>query len=213
MKPKVLWIEDGARYELASLCGPVFYKNTCDLTLAEDVSTAVDHLCADEWDALIVDIRLPPGVNRTWRRLYREAGSDKVHAQLGLKLLRWLLSGDREVFDEGPPEWIRPERVAVFTVESRQEVGQHLDVHLEVDLGPLSPEDVLTELVVTRNGSDAAETIVVPMKHAGVVDGSVHGFDGGYRVERAGQYQYGMRVRVPGNGPHDAKVRGLVLWA
>jgi hypothetical protein len=127
MKPKVLWIEDGARYELASLCGPVFYKGTCDLTLAEDLSTAVDHLCADAWDALIVDIRLPPGVNEHWRRLYQRTGSDKVHAQLGLKLLYWLLRGDREVFPQAPPSWIRPERIAVFTVESWREIGDHLE--------------------------------------------------------------------------------------
>lgn len=127
MKPRVLWIEDGARYELASLCGPVFYKGTCDLTLAEDVSMAVDHLMADSWDALIVDIRLPPGVNEQWRRLYRDAGSDKVHAQLGLKLLRWLVGGDQSVLPEGPPEWIRPGRIGVFTVESRREIGGYLD--------------------------------------------------------------------------------------
>jgi hypothetical protein len=45
------------------------------------------------------------------------------------------------------------------------------------------------------------------------VRGTVHAFDGGYRVEHAGHYQHGMRVRVVGNGGHDAKVRGLVLWA
>ncbi len=99
-------------------------------------------------------------------------------------------------------------------------VGQHLEVRLEADLAGLTPEDVLVELVVTRSGDDPA-VVVVPMQHAGLVrpDGSgesdarVHGFDGGYRVEHSGQYSYGMRVRIPGHGPHDAKVRGLVLWA
>ena len=127
MKPKVLWVEDGARYELASLCGPVFYKGSCDLTLAEDVSTAVDHLHADVWDAVIVDIRLPPGPNPHWRRLYRDAGSDKVHAQLGLKLLRWLLRGDLGIYPEPPPAWIDARRIGVFTVESHREVGGELD--------------------------------------------------------------------------------------
>ncbi|MCR9243447.1 MAG: alpha-glucan family phosphorylase [bacterium] len=102
---------------------------------------------------------------------------------------------------------------AAKTVELQDfKVGQHLEVHLEADLGSLSPEDVCAELVVTQEGDDGA-AIVVPMQHSGNVDGAVHTFDGGYRVERAGQYGYGMRLRVPGNGPHDAKVRGLVLWA
>ncbi|MCA8973157.1 MAG: alpha-glucan family phosphorylase, partial [Planctomycetes bacterium] len=103
---------------------------------------------------------------------------------------------------------------AATTVELQEfKVGQHLDVRLEVDLGPLSPEDVLVELVVTKGNADAGETFVVPMRCTGPVEGGAHGFDGGYRVEHAGQYHYGMRVRIPGQGHHDAKVRGLVLWA
>jgi glucan phosphorylase len=104
---------------------------------------------------------------------------------------------------------------AATTVELQDfKVGQHLDVHVEVDLGALQPGDVVAELVVCRGevaGVDATE--VVAMQHRGVVRGSVHAFDGGYRVELAGHYHHGIRVRVPGSGGHDAKVRGLVLWA
>jgi hypothetical protein len=150
MKPRVLWIEDGARYELASLCGPVFFKGLCDLTLAEDVSTAVDHLEADAWDALIVDIRLPPGVSPHWRRLYRRTGSDKVHAQLGLKLVEWLVRGSPEICPDAPPAWIRPQRIGVFTVESWREVGDHLKpLGIEVFQQKLAnlPDTILEELI------------------------------------------------------------------
>ncbi|MBL8756396.1 MAG: alpha-glucan family phosphorylase, partial [Planctomycetes bacterium] len=102
------------------------------------------------------------------------------------------------------------------TVEMQDfKVGQHLDVHLEVDLGTLLPTDVVCELVVSRGEGAAVETTVVPLVHRGAKGASstVHTYDGGYRVELAGHYQHGMRVRVPGNGRHDAKVRGLVLWA
>jgi hypothetical protein len=67
--------------------------------------------------------------------------------------------------------------------------------------------------VLTRGEGASTETLVVPLTHRGAKTGTVHGFDGGYRVELAGHYQHGMRVRVPGTGRHDAKVRGLVLWA
>ncbi|MBX3461788.1 MAG: alpha-glucan family phosphorylase [Planctomycetes bacterium] len=104
---------------------------------------------------------------------------------------------------------------AATTVELQDfKVGQHLDVHLEVDLGPLQPGDVLVELVVTRGEAGSQqETVVVRLQHRGPKSGTVHQFDGGYRVELAGHYQHGMRVRVPARGGHDAKVRGLVLWA
>jgi hypothetical protein len=150
MKPKVLWIEDGARFELASLCGPVFYKGLCDLTLAEDVSTAVDHLEANEWNAVIVDIRLPPGSSPHWRRLYRRTGSDKVHAQLGLKLVEWLVRGDSEICPDAPPIWIRPQRIGVFTVESWREVGDHLkSLGIETFQQKLAnlPDTILEEII------------------------------------------------------------------
>ena len=105
--------------------------------------------------------------------------------------------------------------IAATTVELQEfKVGQHLDVHLEVDLGVLLPGDVVVDLVVSRgDGPERPDTVVVPLRHRGAVKGTVHAFDGGYRVELAGHYQHGMRVRVLGNGGHDAKVRGLVLWA
>ena len=88
-------------------------------------------------------------------------------------------------------------------------------MHLEVDLGPLQPADVVVELVLTRGEGAAATTTVVPLQHRGAKTGTVHAFDGGHRIELAGAYQHGMRVRVPGSGRHDAKVRGdaeLVVW-
>ncbi|MBM4062144.1 MAG: alpha-glucan family phosphorylase [Planctomycetes bacterium] len=107
-------------------------------------------------------------------------------------------------------------RIAAATTVELQEfrVGQHLDVHLEVDLGPLQLADIVAELVVCRGEpADLRDMVVVPLQHLGAVKGTVHAYGGGYRVERAGHYQHGMRVRVPGHGGHDAKVRGLVLWA
>ncbi len=104
--------------------------------------------------------------------------------------------------------------LSATTVEMQDfKVGQHLDVHLEVELGPLQPTDVVAELVLTRGEGARAETIVVPLQHRGAKSGTVHTFEGGYRIELAGPYQHGMRVRVPTSGRHDAKVRGLVLWA
>ncbi|MCB9879664.1 MAG: alpha-glucan family phosphorylase [Planctomycetes bacterium] len=103
--------------------------------------------------------------------------------------------------------------VAGSTVEVGDfKVGQHLDVRLEVDLGGLKPEDVVCELVLTR-GEKNEETMVVSLEHRGVVKDGVHAFDGGARIAMAGHYQHGLRVRVPGQGLHDAKVRGLVTWA
>jgi hypothetical protein len=127
VRPKALWIEDSARLELANLTGPVLFNGTCHLTLAEDVTTAVELLLADRYAAVVVDIRLPPGRDAQWGAHYRRAGSSKVNAQLGLKLLYWLLRKDTSVYALDPPDWIRPEQVGVFSVETRHEVQSFLD--------------------------------------------------------------------------------------
>ncbi|MBK8097656.1 MAG: alpha-glucan family phosphorylase [Planctomycetes bacterium] len=105
--------------------------------------------------------------------------------------------------------------VAATTVDLQEfRVGQHLDVRMEVELGTLRADDVVAELVVGRGAEpDLHDMQVVRLQPVAGGKGTVQVFEGSYRVEKAGQYQHGLRVRVSGNGGHDAKVRGLVLWA
>lgn len=150
MKPKALWIEDSARLELANLCGPVFFKGRCDLTLAEDATTAVDLMLADRYDAVIVDIRLPPGASPHWRRLYRRTGSDKVNAQLGLKLLHWLIGRNLSIYPSEPPAWVDPQRIGVFTVETHGEIRPYLDalrIRVFQEKSADLPDTILDELI------------------------------------------------------------------
>ncbi|MCL4487591.1 MAG: hypothetical protein M1570_05620 [Chloroflexi bacterium] len=126
-KPGVLWVEDSARLELRNLVGPLLFSNKFEFALAEDVTTAVRLLRAKPFDGVIVDIRLPPGTDPEWRKLYQQSGLDRVHAQLGLKLLYWLLTRDNSIHPEQPPDWIQPHHVGIFTVESRGEVERHLE--------------------------------------------------------------------------------------
>ena len=128
MKTRVLWIEDSARLELASLLGPVYFGGKYDFVSAEDVTTAVNNLGVREFDVVIVDMRLPPGQNQVWRELYQQAGSQTAEAQLGMKLLYWLIGKDESVYHVEPPSWITPLRIGVFTVESKREIGQDLGI-------------------------------------------------------------------------------------
>jgi hypothetical protein len=121
-RPRALWIEDGARSELSHLSGPVLYDGRIELVLAEDLTTAVDYILEEEFDSLIVDVRLPPGDDPYWKELHRRAGQDKVHAELGLQLLRWLLNGNGGDSLPAPPSWVTPKRIAVFSVESKLEI-------------------------------------------------------------------------------------------
>ena len=125
MKPKVIWVEDSARLELRNLTGPVYFSGKYDFQLAEDVTQAINFIMVKPFDALIVDIRLPPGLNKCWQVLYQKSGADKVKAQLGLKLISWLLGNDIGC-NQTPPSWVDIKRIAVFSVESPNEIMPHL---------------------------------------------------------------------------------------
>ena len=149
-RPRALWIEDGARSELSHLSGPVLFDGRIELVLAEDLTTAVEYILEEEFDAVVVDVRLPPGDDPHWKELHRKAGRDKVHAELGLQLLRWLLAGQKTDELPKPPPWMSASRIAVFSVDCRTEILDLLeDLGIEVvqqkraDL----PDTILRELI------------------------------------------------------------------
>src|SRR5574341_1077052 len=107
-KPRVLWVEDSARFELASFMGPIYASRKYELTLAEDATSAVRYLQTIKFDAIIMDIRLPPGKDHYWRELYGRAGSDKMTAQLGLEVLFWLLNPNHPRNGLLPPASVKP---------------------------------------------------------------------------------------------------------
>lgn len=122
-KPRILWVEDSARFELANLLGPIYASNKYELVLAEDATTAARYLQTVPFDAVIMDIRIPPGRDPHWGHKYERAGADKASAQLGLALLLWLFHGN----GQPRPDWVQPEKFAVFSVEEKYEIGPSLD--------------------------------------------------------------------------------------
>lgn len=149
-RPRALWIEDGARSELSHLSGPVLYDGRIELVLAEDLTTAVEYILEEEFDAVIVDVRLPPGDDPYWKDLHRKAGRDKVHAELGLQLLRWLLGPGSPDGLPSPPPWMSAKWVAVFSVDCRTEITSLLD-ELGIDVVQQKradlPDTILRELI------------------------------------------------------------------
>ena len=165
-KKRILWVEDSARFELASVLGPVFASHKYDLTLADNVTEAAEFLQHCEFDAIIVDIRLPPGAGAYWRDIYQNAGSDRTNAKLGLALLGWLLEkrdSVKHIHNKGwlsrrkranapeQPAWqISPKDIGVFSVESPREIGGDLDklgVDVQHEKRPGLPDTVLLDIV------------------------------------------------------------------
>jgi len=92
-------------------------------------------------------------------------------------------------------------------------VGDDLEAHVEVDLAGLSPDDVIVELVVghKREADKLHHPVYVPL--AAVGEPAVpQPFEGSHRMERSGNYAYGIRVRPRTDGGSLA-LSDLMCWA
>jgi DNA-binding NarL/FixJ family response regulator len=123
MKYNVLWVEDGAFVEIPNFAGPVTITRKYDLRVAKDVSDAVRQMQLTEFDAVIVDIRLPPGSDPEWENHYKSLIKSKIPDRLGIQLLFSLLKPDASAVKlNNIPSWISPGKFGVFTVEGEKEV-------------------------------------------------------------------------------------------
>jgi hypothetical protein len=161
IRSKVLWVEDSARFDLASLLGPIYASRRFDLTLAENATAASAQLLRRRFDAIVVDIRLPPGEHPYWNNIFKSAGADRANAKLGLALLGWLFGaavpGAPKPLGNGQsvprlPEWkVRPQQIGVFSVESRLEIGHTLEqvgVTIMHEKRPGLPDTILRQIIV-----------------------------------------------------------------
>ncbi|NJC96881.1 MAG: hypothetical protein C3F07_20855 [Anaerolineales bacterium] len=158
MKPRVLWIEDSARFELNNLTGPIYFYGKYDFQQVEDITTAVNFLLARPFDVLIVDVRLPPGNDPYWRDLYQNVTADGGGEKLGIKFLYWLLSRDGE-YQQTPPDWVSADQIGVFTVENYQEIQEKLDAleikvfkHKSAGLSDTTLLDLIEEILEKKSG-------------------------------------------------------------
>lgn len=150
MKPLILWIEDGAGYDLRNIAAPVYTSGRYVLNIAENATAAIERLRQDEYSAVIVDVRLPPGRGIEWLPLWNEAKMDKVRAQLGIQLLYAILQHPEARIVCQPFPWLTVERIGLFTVETHQDLQDHLrrlgiTVFREKCAG--MPQDVLLEMI------------------------------------------------------------------
>jgi hypothetical protein len=155
-KVKVLWVEDGAFAELSLLSAPLYTTSDYDLVIAEDASEGFRYLMAREFDAVVMDIRLPPGNDPYFLELYFNQRESKVAARLGMAVLERALRPSAE----NARAWIKPERFGVFTVESSKELKEELDslgVTTFVQKTERIRRDVLIKLVEEIVGSSRRE--------------------------------------------------------
>jgi len=127
MRKVVLWIEDGAFNELTMLATPVYLSGEYELAFAFSATEALQQLERREFDAVVVDIRIPPGDDSRWVNAHYEAGSQNSASRLGLRLLEVVLGGDSEWTRHLQPGARDRTRYGVLSVESGRELQADLE--------------------------------------------------------------------------------------
>lgn len=156
-RKKVLWIEDDAFNELGMLATPVHLTGEFELDYAVSATEAVDRLQLCEYDAIVVDVRIPPGDDRRWVDIYYEAGASNKAARLGVHLLQNIL-GRKQEWTRGLKEAARhPSRYGVLSMDAD-------DVRVELELmgvtryrnkneGARVLLTIIREILIQSNGS------------------------------------------------------------
>jgi len=151
MKTSFLWIEDGAIADLKYLLAPILVSGDYDPIIALDVSEGIRRLREREFEAVIVDIRIPPGDDSNWISLYNQRGKNKARARLGLQLLTCLLSTEPcDIVITDIPTWVCANRFGVLTVEGKDEVSASLEslgINVYDQKTASTPKTVLEDLV------------------------------------------------------------------
>jgi hypothetical protein len=151
-KVKILWVEDQARHDMVQLIGPVLMDDRYDINVAEDTSEGIEQLLKSTFEVIIVDIRLYPGTDKKWIRLYEKLGKEKKSARLGCHFLYTILGNPEAEIKLGPerPTWIKPSLIGVLTVESHREINgdlEKLGIKVYQEKRADTPEGTLLELI------------------------------------------------------------------
>lgn len=117
-RKKVLWIEDDAFNELGMFATPVHLTGEFDLEYALTATEGVQKLKGCEYDAVVVDVRIPPGDDKRWIKIYYEAGASNKAARLGLRLLKNIIGGDRTWTRDLPPAALDSKRYGVLSMDA-----------------------------------------------------------------------------------------------
>ena len=129
-KKEVLWIEDDATYNLQYVASPVIMNPRLDLTLAATVTEAIHQLSRKQFDAVVFDLRMPPGEYDDWITMKQYLNRTGMPPRLGLHLLLNLFdcAPDDKLRVPIPSDSFRPNinRVGILSVDSLDDVGDML---------------------------------------------------------------------------------------
>jgi hypothetical protein len=115
---KVLWIEDAGLSDFDRQASYVIFKNKYDLKVALNATQGLTNILQEYFDAIIIDIRIPPGTGAEWIDIYNKSGANEIRAKLGLHLLNTILDVPAaKIKLANIPLWVNSKIIGVLTIE------------------------------------------------------------------------------------------------
>lgn len=141
MNKKIIWIEDEANDKLSVKRNYVLLNSDYELTLAFNTSEAEKALSNDVFDAIIVDVRLPPGEEKKWNKIYDDCLPQRKYEIMGLKLVKEILAKESSI----KPANKAASKIGLFTVEYWDALESELTpLGLKRELNYFLKEDAIT---------------------------------------------------------------------
>ncbi|MCK5148519.1 hypothetical protein KAR48_17320 [bacterium] len=122
----LLWIEDDVKRGLASLAGPIYASFCYKLDIALNATQGITKILSKEYDAVVLDIRIPPGTDKRFRNMYSESNLNKNQARLGIEILHALFDPGNSSYKITKPDWVSAAKFGILSVETENEVMPEL---------------------------------------------------------------------------------------
>jgi hypothetical protein len=125
MSKIVLWIDDQATISGSKFFGPIAMTGKIQLVPVLNASEALNLILTKQYDAIIVDVRIPPGDHQGFHEYHIKKGCANQESRLGIQLLYMVFNPTDNPLDIEPnmqlehyPDWLKPEMVGLFTCET-----------------------------------------------------------------------------------------------
>lgn len=153
MKYDVLWIEDEAFSALGKYRAPLELDGRFHTIFALNATDAVKIIYdpKSKFDAVIVDIIIPPGDSREWIDIYNDVSAEEERTHLGCHLLYSLFDPENaRVKLKNIPEWVKPEKFGVASIlieEYIKDLCRRFNIQLYGNKSPNAPKTLVLNMV------------------------------------------------------------------
>ncbi len=117
---QILWIEDEADTSLLEFRTKLEMNFDYNLEVVRTASDAILQLKENVFHAIVIDVRIPPGEEESWSKLYIDGKNGLQFEQLGIHLIHEILKHDSIVHKDNQ----NAKKIGIFSIEQINDIQE-----------------------------------------------------------------------------------------